>query len=411
MVFQRIVVRVFLTCLGLLLIYYALYTFALSLNWLSFAERWNVGHIWYQPFFVRGQLALYKDLDPEGARYFFGKAIKRRPDIMDAWFALASAYLMAGNGEGAEKIGEFLFKRLSEVTTWKWNEFLLAYDLGNRERLLKLYNFVLAALPHRVTEADFVMLQAFGNWDAIVPYVDVSNARAFANTLMREKAEEGLESFWRRLQSEGRVDELGPDVMGRMVAFFAWEGRIGTAREIWQTLTGIQEPSVYNGGFENPWLNRPFDWQVKKSEDVHIQRSRISPHSGRYSLEVRFLGHVNLLFNHVAQLITVDPGRLYRLSYAYRTEGLTTDQKPYIAVRGYRCRGLQIMDDPVPASTEGSWQERVVEFRVPEECEALLVSVERKESFRFDSKIRGVLYLDDFRLEATGGMGVERERM
>jgi len=45
------------------------------------------------------------------------------------------------------------------------------------------------------------------------------------------------------------------------------------------------------------------------------------------------------------------------------------------------------------------WREQNIEFTVPEDCRAVVVRLRRQPSHRFDNKIAGVLWLDDFRLE------------
>jgi hypothetical protein len=45
------------------------------------------------------------------------------------------------------------------------------------------------------------------------------------------------------------------------------------------------------------------------------------------------------------------------------------------------------------------WHTETLEFTPPEECNAVVVRLRRLPSRRFDSKIAGTLWLDDFKLE------------
>jgi hypothetical protein len=45
------------------------------------------------------------------------------------------------------------------------------------------------------------------------------------------------------------------------------------------------------------------------------------------------------------------------------------------------------------------WHTETLEFAPPEECNAVVVRLRRLKSHRFDSKIGGTLWLDDFKLE------------
>jgi hypothetical protein len=45
------------------------------------------------------------------------------------------------------------------------------------------------------------------------------------------------------------------------------------------------------------------------------------------------------------------------------------------------------------------WETQSIEFAVPEDCHSMVVRLSRRPSRRFDSKIAGRLWLDDFGLE------------
>ena len=55
--------------------------------------------------------------------------------------------------------------------------------------------------------------------------------------------------------------------------------------------------------------------------------------------------------------------------------------------------------EPICGSTE------TLEFTPPEECHAVVVRLRRLPSRRFDSKIAGTLWLDDFKLEKLNAEG------
>lgn len=46
-----------------------------------------------------------------------------------------------------------------------------------------------------------------------------------------------------------------------------------------------------------------------------------------------------------------------------------------------------------------AWQDDSIVFTAPAGCRAVVVRLRRKVSMRFDSKIRGKIWIDDFRLE------------
>ncbi|MBW2248852.1 MAG: hypothetical protein JRF62_17075, partial [Deltaproteobacteria bacterium] len=78
-------------------------------------------------------------------------------------------------------------------------------------------------------------------------------------------------------------------------------------------------------------------------------------------------------------------------------KNITTDQGPFVDIYGYDCKGVYFKG-PMMLDTH-PWQEQDMEFTVPQACQAVVVRVRRRKSHRFDNKISGILWLDDFKLE------------
>jgi UDP-N-acetyl-D-mannosaminuronic acid transferase (WecB/TagA/CpsF family) len=53
---------------------------------------------------------------------------------------------------------------------------------------------------------------------------------------------------------------------------------------------------LYNGGFESEPTATPFDWKVLPVEGVEAGRDSATPHSGQWSLRIRFPGTTNLAY-------------------------------------------------------------------------------------------------------------------
>ena len=110
-----------------------------------------------QPFanawLLRGNLSYYMDLDPQAAAASYRQAIARQPLLIDAWLNLAKAELAAGREDETRRILQTLSPFISHVSTWKWQEFLLARDLQDEELFSAAFNFILVRLPHRAKGA------------------------------------------------------------------------------------------------------------------------------------------------------------------------------------------------------------------------------------------------------------------
>ncbi len=380
----------------LALVYYGIYSYELAIKDISFCESYNLGSIWGVPYFWKGELALYKDLNPEGAIPYFEKTLEIRPDYIPALIELARTEIMTGNRHKAQKIATFVFRRLNHVSTWKWMEFMLAYDLENEAELVRIYNFLLATMAHRIMDANLVMLEYFGNWERIVPLIDGNNIDTFARVLLSERSPEGLWALWNHLGSIQKRNLLEKPTIERIISFMVRKGLLKEAKEIWFYDVGGKEGTLYNGSFERSVLNHPFGWQIKKDRDVVITRTRNNAYDGNFSIGIRFLGKSNIRFHHIWQIVPVKRGSSYKLQFSYSTERITTDQKPFVVVRGFRCKGLYKKTPTFSADTE--WVDMELLFDVPESCEAIMIRVERLKSFMFDNKIQGRLFLDNFRL-------------
>ncbi len=120
-------------------------------------------------------------------------------------------------------------------------------------------------------------------------------------------------------------------------------------------------------------------------------------HEGKYALRISFAGRQNISFQNIYQIIPVIPLERLRLNYAWKSKGISTDQGPFIEIVGYDQKGL-FQSGPMITGTH-TWREESIEFRPPAGCRAVVVRVRRRPSNRFDSKIKGSLWLDNFRLE------------
>ena len=70
------------------------------------------------------------NFDDEEARLFFQKAVAQNVFDGDAWMALAETEARLGNVEKAKEILLFLEELAARTVRWKWEQLLLAGELG-----------------------------------------------------------------------------------------------------------------------------------------------------------------------------------------------------------------------------------------------------------------------------------------
>lgn len=341
-----------------------------------------------------GNLAYYDDLDPRAAAADYRQAIVRQPVLIAAWLNLAKAELAAGREDEARRILQTLSPLISPVSTWKWQELLLARDMQDEELFAAAFNFILVRLPRRVAEASFLAKGYWGGSWAVLPHLAAGSRAAFLVELMKAKESDPAFALWETMQAS---DPPPPKALQlRFCQFLLANGRVNQAKRVWAAWRTDGKETVYDGGFETEPTARGFGWVLTRNPDVAVERSSETPVEGRYGLHLRFLGLKNVIFSHISQIIPVEPGKVYRLSFSRKSQALTTDQGVFLEVGGYQCDGLKVRSIPVRGTTP--WTREEVQVSVPGGCEAVQLNVLRNESLMFDSKISGDYWLDGVEL-------------
>ena len=109
-------------------------------------------------------------------------------------------------------------------------------------------------------------------------------------------------------------------------------------------------------------------------------------------MRFHFLGTTNLRYDHCWQYVPIQPGTLYELRFAWKSERLSTDQGVYMDVRGAGCDALSVQSPAITGSRD--WSEETLVFLAPEGCRMARIGMKRDESLKFDNKIAGDVWLD-----------------
>jgi hypothetical protein len=163
---------------------------------------------------------------------------------------------------------------------------------------------------------------------------------------------------------------------------------------VWRT-TFNDADTIYNQSFTGLPLGRAFGWRFIDTNDFE---HRFEPllKSGTHAVNLRFKGWENLNFHHILQIVPLDPGNRYRFSVWMKSAKLTTDQRPYWEVYGYKCEAPRVNTGMVAA--EQDWSGSAVDFTVPLGCSAMVVRLRRNESTMLDNKIAGRLWFKEPRI-------------
>jgi hypothetical protein len=348
--------------------------------------------------FVRAQFAqglhAWFQNDPETATEFFRQAVIQDPFFIDAWLKLAEAQATMGHAERSRDILMFTSGLTEGVFRWKWPQILLARELGMNDILYRNTNYLLS---HRLLTQDVLQLlhiQFGGNVTAVMTVLDPDNLVLYLHWLMRWEMTDNTLAVWQKIRKNGKPDT---DIGLEYAHFLLGKMRVAESISIWQDYISLN--GMTNPGFENEITQRGFDWRHWDDKDGNwtIERVKREVQEGKYALRISFAGRQNISFQNLYQIIPVTALKRLRLSYAWKSQGITTDQGPFIEIVGYDQKGLS-QTGPMITGTH-NWRKASIEFRPPAGCRAVLVRVRRRPSHRFDSKIKGSFWLDDFQLE------------
>ena len=332
--------------------------------------------------------------DAETASQFFRQTVSEDPLFMDAWLRLAESEAALGHLETSRKILMFADNLTSGVFRWQWPKMLLARDLGMDDVFLENANYLLG--HRKLLQDTLYLLDLHYNSDtvAVVAALHPENLVPYLRWLMRWGRVDDTGIVWRGIVKEGEPD---PDVVLQYTHFLVGKKKVLAAREIWHKFNGTE--GMTNAGFEEEITRRGFDWRYSedKKENWEIRRVSSSASEESHSLRISFGGRENITFHHLYQIVPVVPLQSYRLSYEWKSKWITTDQGPFVEIYGYDQKGLYHKGSMITGNN--LWHTETIEFAPPEECNAVVVRLRRLPSRRFDSKIAGTLWLDDFKLE------------
>lgn len=327
------------------------------------------------------------------AKTLFSMAVTKDVFSMESWLRLAETQLMLGHVKDARDILLFSISHTQRVMRWKWQQMLLARDLGMESQFADLANQLLRHRKTRRNTLQVVSNHYLNNTSKVLALLSEENRIDYLLWLIRwNRLEDSLQA-WDMIIETGFPEK---EVSLTYIQYLLRQKKITKASKIWLSIVG--KKGITNGGFEQAVLQKAFGWRYSEVEagKWRVQRTSRETRSGTSSLQLEFLGEENLNFHHISQIVPVDAGQKYSLIYAWKNRDITTDQGPFVEAIGYGCKKLYARGEM--AHGNQPWREARFEIEVPADCKAALIRVRRVSSKRIDSKIAGTLWLDDFRL-------------
>jgi hypothetical protein len=220
------------------------------------------------------------------------------------------------------------------------------------------------------------------------------NLAPYLEWLMRWDRVADTLTVWEQIGEANKPDSR---IRLKFAHFLVNKKRIKEAQAVWHSHT--DKKRVTNAGFEGEITRYAFDWRygIDRKGRWKIKRVEAPTYGGSYALEVFFAGRENVSFHNLYQIVPVEPMMPYKLTYWWRSEGITTDQGPFFDIYSYDKKGLY-KKGPMIIGTN-AWRSEAIEFTTPEDCQSVIIRLCRSPSQRFDRNITGTLWLDNFQLE------------
>ena len=342
--------------------------------------------------FARGMQA-WRQQQPVRAAELFRRAVAQDVLFFDAWIKLAEAEAAMGHTGKARQILAYTSGMTDRVYRYLWPQMLLAHELGVDG---PVYDGVNQLLANKALVQDALqLLHTHLNNDAaaVVAVLAKAHLPAYLDWTMRWGMSEASQVVWRAMTADSAPDR---EIALRYAHFLLSHKKIIPSVAIWRDYTG--SIGLTNPGFENEITGQGFDWRHWGEGDGKWEVKRIGGQTaeGGHALRIDFTGRDNIAFEHLYQIFTVSPGARYRLTYAWQSRGITSDQGPFVEIFGYDAKGLYQAGPMLTGSRK--WHEASIEFETPDSCNAAVVRLRRRQSMRFDNKIRGTLWIDHFQL-------------
>ncbi|HEV7893877.1 MAG TPA: hypothetical protein VGP08_24890 [Pyrinomonadaceae bacterium] len=347
-------------------------------------------------------LVLYNTKEA-GALAEFESAAALRPRDYVLWLQLGRAREEAGDAEGALlALGEAL--RLAPFySSPRWQYGNVLYRRGRFDEGF--------AEMRRAAESNPTLYPALADlaWGTYK-----GDAREVERVASPRNGAEQL-ALARLFARKGRPDlalahfraagEIDADDRRRFLKELLAARQFAAAYEVWAA--GREDARGGAGHFTEPGFegrvntSEPgFGWrQEREFEGITLSVDTQSPNSGARALLVEWAGHANPGVTVISQLVLVEPGARYRLSFHARTEGVKTGGPPVFVVADASAEDTRVLAESktLPQGTT-AWQEYEVEFASTPKTEAVLVSLRRQNCDANPCPMFGRVWLDDFSL-------------
>ncbi len=349
------------------------------------------------------------DIDSSRAAAELLHAIELNPFEPQAWLDLSRNLDLQGKTAEAEVALRGSDYMAPHLPGFQWsiaNTFLLH---GGTDEAFRHFKAVLMAAPDYGAQIFRIAWKAAANPQQVLNEVlpdSPSVQLDYLNFLLAQRHEDATDSVWKRVEATP-----GSFPVTKVSPYFDYllgKHRLDDASRVWADLVrrGLvpstdqanEANMVLDGDFEEPVLNLGFQWRFSNVDGVQVSIDNTTFRSPGHSLRVEFEGKSNLDYHDFHQLVRVQPGHRYRLTWFMKTDDITTDSGVRAGVRdAYNLHALDQDSESVTGTT--AWSPYSMDFTTGPKTDLVVLSLPvRVPTPKLDNLVKGRVWIDDVQL-------------
>jgi len=330
------------------------------------------------------------------------RSLTLNPLYIPAWITLSELEVSQGKSSAARKILTYIDGLMVDVSRWRWQKTMLAYQLGEREILARDLDYAVAELPQHRQQALDLAASLWPDAETRLEKIGAHNLlHLFRFSLHPERLQQAL-IYWPGVRGS---QELELRYKLRFIELLRQQGDFRHACGIWQEVLPT-DSILYNGNFTTPPLQTAFGWRIGKVAGSSWKLSAKAKNENS-AFHLHFTGSENVNYHHLIQYfipVTNKPvassDTAYTLTGEVSCEGLTTDQRPYFEVVGVNTRQLRART-PMFATAQTATRFSL-KFIVPPGCQQVYVRLRRNKSNDINCRIAGNIWISNLKITADG---------